>query len=87
MGKRENNSIKINVSAIYLDVLKLVKRGMTIQNACVAANIQRSKFYKNITKEQKYELRCYKSTTLIHGVRGHFGRIDFMKFETDEDDV
>jgi hypothetical protein len=65
----------------------LVKSGITIQNACVAVNIDRTKFYKNITKEQKKELRFYKATTLIHGTSGHFGTRDFMTLEADEDDV
>jgi hypothetical protein len=45
-------------------VFKLVKSGMTIQNACVVLNINRTKFYKNITKEQKKELIFYKATTV-----------------------
>ena len=75
------------VSGNYLQVLKLVKGGMTIQNACVVANINRTKLYKNITKEQKNELRFYKTTTLIHGTCGHFGTRDFMTLEDDEGDV
>ena len=75
------------VSGSYLQVLKLVKSGITIQNACVTVGINRTEFYKNITKEQKKELRFYKSTTLIHGTCGHFGTRDFMTLETDEDDL
>lgn len=71
----------------YLEVLKLVKRGVTIQNACVVAGVDRTKFYKNITKEQKKELRFYKATTLIHGTCGHFGTRDFITFETEDDEL
>lgn len=53
----------MGVSGSYYEVLKLVKSGMTIQNACVVAGINRTKLYKNITKEQKKELRFYKATT------------------------
>lgn len=83
---KKNNSVKADVSGSYLQVLKLVKSGMTIQNACVVVNIDRTKLYKNITKEQKKELRFYKATTLIHGTCGHFGTRDFMTLEADEDD-
>ena len=79
-------SCQTDVSGSYLQVLKLVKSGMTIQDACVVANINRTKLYKNITKEQKKELRFYKATTLIHGTCGHFGTRDFMTLEADEDD-
>ena len=87
MNKEQNpQSCQADVSGSYLQVLKLVKSGMTIQNACVVVNINRTKLYKNITKEQKKELRFYKATTLIHGTRGHFGTRDFMTLEADEDD-
>lgn len=76
-----------SVNDSYLQVLKLVKSGVTIQNACVVAGISRDKLYKKITQEQKNELRFYKTTTLIHGTCGHFGTRDFMTLETDEQDV
>lgn len=75
------------VSGSYLQVLKLVKSGITIQNACVVVGINRAELYKYITKEQKKELRFYKTTTLIHGTCGHFGTRYFMTLEADDDDV
>jgi len=71
----------------YLEILKLVKSGLTIQQACNVSNTNRTMFYKSITKEQKNELRFYKSTTLIHGTSGHFGSRDFMSLDINENDL
>mgnify|MGYP003406001553 CR=1 FL=1 len=72
-------------SEIYPQILKLVKSGVTIQNACAVVGVNRPNFYKSITKEQKNELRFYKATTLVHGTAGHFGKRDFMTLETEEE--
>ena len=45
----------------YNLVLNLVKKGLTIQNACKKSKIDRHLFYRAITKQQKAELRAYKS--------------------------
>lgn len=73
-----------NISGTYLQVLKLVKSGITIQDACVMAGIDRKKFYKRITKEQKKELRFYKSTMLIDEFASHFKNINFQTLEIDD---
>jgi sRNA-binding carbon storage regulator CsrA len=68
---------------VYLEVLKLVKKGVTIEKACKTVKVNRTKFYASITKEQKNELRFYKSSTLIHGTCGHYGTRDFISFENE----
>ena len=73
-----------NISGKYLQVLKLVKSGITIQDSCVVAGIDRKKFYKRITKEQKKELRFYKSTMLIDEFASHFKNINFQTLEIDD---
>jgi hypothetical protein len=45
----------------YNLVLNLVKSGLTIQDACKKSKIERSTFYRAITKQEKTELRAYKS--------------------------
>lgn len=67
--------------SIYLDVLKMVKKGVTIEKACKSIGVNRATFYNNITNEQKNELRFYKSTTLVNNIYGHCGNKDFMSFE------
>lgn len=69
----------------YLKILKLIKNGLTIQDACVVEGVSRANLYKNITKEQKNELRFYKATTLIHGTCGHFGTRDFMNLDIEDE--
>ena len=51
----------------YNLVLNLVKNGLTIQFACNKAKINRGLFYKVITKQQKAELRAYKSIGTLVG--------------------
>ena len=77
---------KTNISDSYLQVLKLVKSGVTIQNACITTGVCRVIFYKNITKEQKEELRFYKATTQFHGSGHGWGTRDFMTLELEDDD-
>jgi hypothetical protein len=78
---------KINNS--YLKILNLVKIGVTIQNACKSLNITRSLLYRHLTKEQKKELRFYKTTTLTYACpsqgSGHYLMKDFMTFDYDDD--
>jgi hypothetical protein len=78
---------KTDVSDCYLHVLKLVKNGMTMQDACVASGVERNKFGKGITKEQKKELKFYKATNSSIGTFGRFGTRDFITLEADEDNV
>lgn len=82
---REMRKLILDIDGIYLKVLKLVKIGTTIQNACVSAGISTRYFYDNITKEQKNELRFYKTTTRISSSCGRGTRI-FMTLETDDED-
>jgi hypothetical protein len=44
----------------YNLVLNLVKKGLTITDACKKSKIERSTFYRTITEQQKLELRAYK---------------------------
>ena len=53
MKKEKNNSVKADVSGSYLQVLKLVKSGMTIQNACVVVNINELNFIKTLRKNKR----------------------------------
>jgi hypothetical protein len=75
-----------DIQKTFLRVLKLVKKGMTIQNACYSIGLKTtSKFYKDLSQEQKRELRFYKSTTIIHGTCGRYGSRDFITFDYDEE--
>lgn len=53
--------LKKDYNQAYNLVLKLVKIGLTITDACKKSKIERSTFYKAITEQQKLELRAYKS--------------------------
>lgn len=68
----------------YSNVLRLVKSGVTIQNALNSLGINRTTFYRHITKEQNQELIYFKTTTQIHGAGHGYGRRDFMTLEVDE---
>ncbi len=73
-----------NISGTYSQVLKLVKSGISIKDSCVVAGIDRKKFYKTITKEQKKELRFYKTTMVIDEFASHFKNINFQTLEIDD---
>ena len=53
--------IKKDYNEVYNLVLKLVSMGLTITDACKKSKIERSTFYRAITKQQKLELIAYKS--------------------------
>ena len=53
--KTDYNKVDYNL------VLNLVKNGLTITDACKKSKIERSTFYRAITKQQKLELIAYKS--------------------------
>jgi hypothetical protein len=53
--------LKKDYNQVYNLVLKLVKSGLTITDACKKSKIERRTFYKTITEQQKLELRAYKS--------------------------
>ncbi len=74
--------LKADYSVIYLHVLKLVKSGITIQNACIVVNTTSKTFYRNITKAQRQELKFYK---IIMKQHPNYGRA-FMSPLTDEDE-
>lgn len=83
-----NSKDKLNNS--YLKILNLVKNGVTIQNACKTSNITTSLLYKYLTKEQKRELRFYKTTTLAYGCNGSitgksYLMSEFMTLEYNDD--
>lgn len=62
----KKEKITIDYTDIYKKVLKKVKSGMTIQNACSSIGIKStSGFYRNITEIQKKELISYKTINKI----------------------
>ena len=54
--------IKIDYEKLFKEVLGLVKKGMSIKEACLVLGYNStSTLYRVITKEQKWELISYKS--------------------------
>jgi transcriptional regulator of acetoin/glycerol metabolism len=45
----------------YNSILKLVKEGLTIQEACTVSGTNRTTLYRKLTEQQKLELKGYKS--------------------------
>lgn len=65
----KKEKVTIDYSEIYLKILKSVKKGMTIQNACKSNGFNSTAgFYKNISEKQKTELRSYKSINKIQKI-------------------
>ena len=50
----------VDFNPIYKKVLEQVKKGNTIEFSCKSLNVNRTKFYKNITPIQKKEINSYK---------------------------
>ena len=51
-------------------VIELIKRGLTIQQALKSLSINRRTFYRNITKEDKVELMFHKAANCKSGQGG-----------------
>lgn len=67
-------------------VIELVKKGNTISGSLRALGIDRTKFYKSISQQQKLEIRFHKTTTLIHGTSGHnTSRHHCFELDTEEE--
>ena len=60
-------------------VISLVKKGNTISGALKVLGVNRTKFYKSITKEEKAELRFHKTAIARHGTPGH--HVNYKCFE------
>lgn len=71
----------------YLQLLKLIKRGVTIKDGCDVIGVNRKTLYNNITKKQMDELRFYKSTRLTYGMcQNSRYKVDFSTLYSDEDE-
>ena len=66
----QSNKIDINIDSVFKDVLKLVKGGMTIENACHNLNIPRDHVYRRMSKDQKNELKFNKVAHAKYDKRG-----------------
>lgn len=64
---------------IFAETLSYVQKGYTIQRACKMLNLCRESFYRDLTPEQKQELRMIKSSTLIHGGGQRLSRMDLQR--------
>jgi hypothetical protein len=60
-GGKPRQKIDYAKKVDYNLVLNLVKNGLTIRDACKKSKIERTTFYRVITKQQKLELIAYKS--------------------------
>lgn len=68
MTFKESTQNKINEA--YPKVCNLVEQGLTIKQALDKVNVDRSQFYKAITKQQFLELQMIKTTNTIYGIGG-----------------
>lgn len=59
---------KAEIQAVFPEVLKLVKNGLTISGSLKTLKIDRTRFYSNITQIQKTELGQAKTLQTQYGI-------------------